>query len=70
MIRLTAIRYVSCENGFGGKPKIGVDAYIGSALPIEELAKLTMKGCMDSTASIANFRQNGRFKGSAGSADG
>jgi hypothetical protein len=29
-----------------------------------------MKGCMDSTASIANFRQNGRFKGSAGSADG
>jgi hypothetical protein len=70
MIRLTAIKYVSSEKGFGGRPKIGVDAYIGSALPIEELVKLTMNGWIDMTLSIAIFRQNGRFNGSAGSADG
>lgn len=44
MMRLTAMRYVSSENGLGGRPKIGVDAYMGSALPMEELAKLTIKG--------------------------
>lgn len=70
MMRLTAIKYVSSEKGFGGRPKIGVDAYIGRALPMEELVKLTMNGWIDMTLSIAILRQNGRFNGSAGSADG
>jgi hypothetical protein len=43
---------------------------MGSALEIEELVKFTTKGWIDITASIASFRQKGKFKGSAGSAEG
>ena len=70
MRMLTAMKYVSWENVFGGNPKTPVEAYIGSALEMEELVKFTTKGCTDITNRIASFRQNGRFRGSAGSAEG
>lgn len=37
---------------------------------MDELVKLTTKGCTDMQNKIASFRHMGKFKGSAGSADG
>jgi hypothetical protein len=67
---LTATKYDSREKLVGGKPNTGVDAYIGKVLESEADVKLTTKGCMDMTASIASFLHMGRLRGSAGSAEG
>ena len=70
MRTFTAIRYVNLEKGLGGSPNMGVDAYVGNALEIEALVKLTTNGCTDRTISVAILRHMGRLSGSAGSAEG
>jgi hypothetical protein len=69
-IILIARSWVSSENGVGGSPRAGVDAYTGSALDIDELVKLTTKGSRDMHPRMPTFRHQAKFKGSAGSADG
>jgi hypothetical protein len=69
-ITLTARSCVRSENGVGGNPRAGVDAYTGSALDIDELVKLTTKGSRDMHTRMPTFRHQAKFKGSAGSVDG
>lgn len=70
IVCLTASRWVNSENGFGGRPKIGEAAYIGSALDIDALVILTTNGTNDIHASIVILRHQGKLRGSAGSAEG